>query len=109
MSQWKPSNVTEARLLGLVKKGQLRPNTEDQEEWRVPEIARIPVPPPGFVVSFAPFHERGLATPAHWFIRGFLHHFKLELQHLNANGIQQLSAFIALCEGYLQIEPHFDL
>jgi hypothetical protein len=31
------------------------------------------------------------------------------LQHLNPNGIQHIAAFIALCEGYLGIEPHFKL
>jgi len=31
------------------------------------------------------------------------------LQHLNPNGIQHISAIIALCEGYLRIEPHFEL
>jgi hypothetical protein len=28
---------------------------------------------------------------------------------LNPNGIQHIVAFIALCEGYLVIEPHFEL
>ena len=78
-------------------------------EWIVPTGAERPAPPPGYVVSFAPFHERGVSTPAHWFFRGFLHHYGLELQHLNPNGIQFLSAFVSLCEGYLGIEPHFDL
>lgn len=31
------------------------------------------------------------------------------MQHLNPNGIQHLAAFVALCEGYLGIGPHFDL
>jgi hypothetical protein len=28
---------------------------------------------------------------------------------LNPNGIQHITAFIALCEGYLGIDPHFNL
>ena len=48
-------------------------------------------------------------TPPHRFLRGLLHYYGLELQHLNPNGIQYISAFVALCEGYLGIEPHFEL
>ena len=33
----------------------------------------------------------------------------MELQHLTTNGIQHIAAFIALCEGFLGISPHFDL
>ena len=63
----------------------------------------------GYVVSFIPFHERGLMTPPQRFLRGLLHYYGIELQHLNPNGIQHISAFVALCEGYLGIEPHFKL
>ena len=33
----------------------------------------------------------------------------MELQHLTPNGIQHIAVFIALCEGFLGISPHFDL
>ena len=46
-----------------------------------------PSPPDGYVVSFAYFHERGLVTLAHKFLWGLLHFYKIELQHLNPNGI----------------------
>ena len=52
-------------------------------------------------MSFAHFHGRGLATPAHKFLRGLLHFYKIELQHM--------ATFVALCEGFLGISPHFDL
>jgi len=55
------------------------------------------------------FHERGFATPAHRFLRGLLHYYKIEPQHLNPNEIQHIAAFVALCEGFLGISPHFDL
>ena len=58
---------------------------------------------------FAPFHEHGLTIPPHPFFRGLLHHYQVELQHLNPNKIQHIVAFIAMCEGYLGIEPHFEL
>ena len=67
------------------------------------------MPPEGYVVSFALFHERGFIVPAHKFLRGLLDYYQVELQHLNPNGIQHIAAFIALCEGFLGISPHFDL
>ena len=60
-------------------------------------------------MSFARFHERGFATPAHKFLRGLLDYYKVELQHLTPNGVQHIAAFVALCEGFLGISPHFDL
>ena len=58
---------------------------------------------------FAHFHKRGLVTPAHKFLQGLLHYYNIEMHHLNPNGVQHLAAFIALCEGFLGISPHFDL
>jgi hypothetical protein len=83
---------------GLVKKGLLRARTEVME-WLVPGNKDAPTPPDGYVVSFIPFHERSLMTPAHQFLHRLLHYYGLELQHLNPNGIQHISAFVALCEG----------
>jgi hypothetical protein len=78
-------------------------------EWLVSDSEDTPAPPDGYIVAFVPFLERGLSSPPHRFLRGLLHHYTLELQHLNSNGIQHIVAFIALCEGYLAIKPHFEL
>ena len=40
---------------------------------------------------------------------GLLHYYKIELQHLNPNGIQHMAVLVALCEGFLGISPHFEL
>ena len=93
---------------GLVRRGLLCARTS-AEEWLLPGVEELPSPPDGYVVSFAHFHERGFMTPAHIFLRGLLHYYKIELQHLNPNGIQHMAAFVALCEGFLGISPHFDL
>jgi len=69
----------------------------------------LPLPPDGYVVSFAHFHERGFVTPTHIFLRGLWHYDKIELQHLNPNWIQHMVAFVAPCKGFLGISPHFDL
>jgi hypothetical protein len=93
------SDDTIARLNGLVAKGLLCPLTVAQE-WIVPRRRLAPVLPVGYVFSFVDFREQGFATPAHSFFRGLLHHYGVELQHLNPNRVKHISAFIALCEGY---------
>jgi len=47
--------------------------------------------------------------PVHQFLRGLMDYYQVELQHLTPNGIQHIVAFVALCEGFLGINPHFDL
>ena len=108
MEPWCRSDVTLQRLEGLVRRGLLCPQTA-AEEWRLPGNEDAPSPPEGYVVSFAHFHERGFATPTHKFLWGLLHYYKVELQHLTPNGIQNIAVFVALCEGFLGISPHFDL
>ena len=79
------------------------------EEWLLPGDEDSPSLPDSYVVSFAHFHEHRLTTPTHKFLQGLLHYDKIELQHLNPNGIQHMAAFVALCKGFLGISPHFDL
>ena len=93
---------------GLVHHGLLRAWTS-AEEWLLPCDEDSPSPPDSYMVTFAHFHKRGLMTPTHKFLRGLLHFYKIELQHLNPNGIQHMAAFIVLCEGFLGISPHFNL
>jgi hypothetical protein len=61
------------------------------------------------VVSFVAFHERGFSVPAGRFNRGVLFAYGLQLQHLNPNNIQQMTAFKAMCEGFLGIGAHWHL
>ena len=102
------SSISPQRLEGLVRRGLLHPQI-DAEEWRLPGNEDEPSPPEGYVVSFAHFHERGFAIPAHKFLRGLLDYYKVKLQHLTPNRVQHIMVFIALCEGFLGISPHFDL
>ena len=108
MDLWCHSDITFQRMEGLVRHGLLRVRTL-AEEWLLPGEEDVLSPPDGYVVSFARFHERGFATPAHRFLRGLLHYYKIKVQHLNPNWIQHMAAFVALCEGFLGISPHFDL
>ena len=69
MDSWYRSDVTHARMEGLVKRGLLRGRT-NVAEWLVPGREEAPTPPNGYVVSFALFQERGLAVPPHLFFQG---------------------------------------
>ena len=108
MDSWYHFDVTHARMEGLVKHGLLHGRT-DVVEWLVPGHEGVSAPPSGYIISFMPFHNSGLGVPPHPFFWGLLHHYQIELQHLNPNGMSHIMAFIAMCEGYLGIEPHFEL
>ena len=71
---------------GLIRRGLLWAWTL-AEEWPLPHKEDLPSPLDGYVVSFAHFHERGFVTPTHRFLQGLLHYYKIEVQHLNLNGI----------------------
>jgi hypothetical protein len=68
-----------------------------------------PTSPPGYMVSFIPFHERGFGVPASRFMRALLHYYGVELHNFNPNSIVQAAIFTAVCEGFLGIDPHLDL
>jgi hypothetical protein len=108
---WARSSVTERKLEELVRDGLLRPRaSQSQPEWRVPPSDhQEPTPPEGYVVSFVAFHERGLGMPPSRFMRALLHYYKVELHHLAPNSISQAAIFSAVCEGYLGMEPHWNL
>ena len=78
MESWYRSDVTHARMEGLIKRGLLRRRTNAME-WLVPSHKEVPMPPDGYIVSFVPFHKRGLAIPPHSFFWGLLHHYWIEL------------------------------
>jgi hypothetical protein len=61
------------------------------------------------VVSFVAFHERGLEVPPSRFMRALLHYYKVELHHVAPNSISRAAIFTVVCEGYLGMEPHWNL
>ena len=60
-------------------------------------------------VIFLPHILRGLGFPVSDFFRGLLHHCGVQVHHLTPKSILHISIFVHLCEGFLGIEPHFDL
>jgi hypothetical protein len=103
--------MTERKLEDLVRDGLLQPRTSrTQPKWRVPPSDhRELAPPEGYVVSFVAFHERGLGVPPSHFMQALLHYYKVELHHLTPNSISQAAIFAAVCEGYLGMEPHWNM
>ena len=69
----------------------------------------VPQPQVDEVVSFLAFHERKIGYLAHWFLRGLLNEWGLELQHLNPTRVLHIIGFITVCEALLGMEPHMDL
>jgi len=67
MDPWCRSNITFQCMEGLIRRGLLRTRTST-EEWLLRGEEDLSSPPDGYVVSFAHFHEHGLATPAHKFL-----------------------------------------
>jgi hypothetical protein len=107
---WPFSTVTADDLEALVADGLLRPLFGDpQPEWMVPPSRAAPSPPSGYVLSFVSFHERGFGVPASRFMRAIMHFYGVELHNLNPNSIAQAAIFEAVCEGFLGIDPHWDL
>jgi hypothetical protein len=107
---WPFSTVTADDLEALVAEGLLRPLSGDsQPEWMPPPSGAALSLPPGYVVSFVSFHERGFGVPASRFMRAILHVYGVELHNLSPNSISQAAIFAAVCEGYLGIDPHWDL
>nr|CAB3504887.1 unnamed protein product [Digitaria exilis] len=107
---WKPSNATKTCLESLVEVGVLPPNVDGEPPvWISPGAATEPDPPAGYVVSLVRFHERGLGVPVGRFMRALCFHYKVELHNFSPNAISQAAVFVAVCEGYLGIEAHWDL
>jgi hypothetical protein len=108
---WARSSVIERKLEELVSDGLLRSRaSRSPPECRVPPSDhRESAPPEGYMVSFVAFHERGLGMPPSCFMRALLHYYKVELHHLTTNSISQAAIFVAVCKGYLGMEPHWNL
>jgi hypothetical protein len=63
----------------------------------------------GYVESITSFHEWGFRVPTSRFMRALSHYYGVELHNFNPNFIAQAAIFTVICEGYLGIEPHWDL
>jgi len=108
---WPPSNMTRSALDARVKGGLLRPITDvGSPEWMAPPVSdREPNLPPGYVVCFLLFLDRGFGTPAGRLIRAILHYYGVELHNLNPNSVMHAAVFTTVCEGFLGVPAHWNL
>ena len=107
---WGQSDVSMETLQSLVDDSLLQPVIDsNRPEWVALSGEPEPRPHDGYVVSFMSFHERSLSLPADRFMRALLHYYGVELHNFNPNSIAQAAIFVAICEGYLGIAPHWEL
>ena len=108
---WGRSSATEAVLKGLVSDGLLPPNSDPSRPvWIAPRAEESePKPPSGYIVRLVRLHERGFSVPAGRFVRALCAHYGVELHNFAPNSIPQAAVFVALCEGFLGVEVHWDL
>ena len=107
LQSWDPSTVTKKTLDKMVAEGLLP--SQGLIKWRPAAGEAVPMPQTGEVVVFTDFFESGFSFPPSPFMRGFLHHYGLELHHLNPNGVLRVAIFATACEAFLGIHPHFAL
>jgi hypothetical protein len=82
---FKPSSIDEGELLKLVENHLLHSCVVFQ--WRSAKDEDIPTPNTNEIVVSTSFFQRGFGLPSCDFLRGLLHHYKIELVHLNPNSI----------------------
>src|SRR4051812_30709577 len=58
---------------------------------------------------FLAFVMRGFSFLVHDFLRGLLFFYGIQLHHLSHNSLLHIACFVAFCECWLGIEPHFVL
>ena len=68
-----------------------------------------PAPQEGERVIFRSHCLRVLGLPASSFFRSFLESYGLQPHHLTPNTVVLLSAFVAMCEGFLGVLPTLEL
>ena len=60
-------------------------------------------------VCLVPYLIKGLGLPIHPFLRGLLEFYGLQLHKLMPASVLHIAGFVALCELFLGVEPHFGL
>ncbi|KAK1642437.1 hypothetical protein QYE76_060242 [Lolium multiflorum] len=94
-------DINKLRSLGFI--------SASEDDIRLPGAVSRPKPPKGFTVMFSAFLFRGLSLPAHELLRSLLYFYGIQLWQLTPNSILHLSIFVAVCEAFLGIDPHWGL
>ena len=104
---WLVSEICEGRIEALRHRRMLPPASKVLV--RIHGAEKAPTLVEGEIIVFDEHFYRGFGLPASPFFSEWLHIFGLQPHHLAPNAILQLSAFVALFEGFLGIEPRLDL
>jgi hypothetical protein len=91
---FRPSTVNEDDLNKLVDDHLLPSQVILQ--WLLAKDEDISTPNTNEIVVSTAFFQRGFGPPACDFLHNLLHHYKIELIHLNPNCILQIAIFIHL-------------
>jgi hypothetical protein len=83
--------------------------TREVLRWWPAKGEDIPTPNTNEFVVLSSFFQRGLGLSTHEFLYGLLHHYQIELVHLNPNSILQITIFVYLCEAFLTVSVNFPL
>jgi hypothetical protein len=78
-------------------------------QWRLAKGEDMPTSNTKEIVVLSSSFQRGFGLPSCDFFRGLLHHYQIELVHLNPNSIHQIAIFINHCEAFLGIPRSFPL
>jgi hypothetical protein len=107
LDMFKPSSIDEGELHKLVE-NHILPSCVVLQ-WRLAKDEDIRTPNTNKIVVLNLFFQRGFDLPIYEFLYCLLHHYKIELVHLNPNLILQIVVFVYLCETYLIVHPNFPL
>ena len=108
---WGKSAATVAVLEQLAADWLLPINhNSERSAWIPPRPEETePNPPDGYIVSLVRLHEQEFGVPIGRFMRVLCNYYGVELHNFGPNSILQVAVFVALCEGYLGIDAHWDL
>jgi hypothetical protein len=105
LEMFQTSTAYENEILKLVA-NQFLPDRE-MLQWPPVKGEDIPTPNTNEIVVFSSFFSHGFGLPSCEFMRDLLHHYQIELVHLNPNFILQITIFVHLCEAFLVMPPSF--
>jgi hypothetical protein len=107
MKMFQKSIADEREILKLVHNHFL----PDREllRWRPTNGEDTPTPNTNEIVVLTSFFQCGFILPTCEFLHGLLHHYEIELFHLNPNSILQIAVFVHLYEAFVGVPPNFSL
>jgi hypothetical protein len=106
-TMFQKSTAYESEILKLVENHFL-PDREVLQWWPT-NGEDIPTPNTNEIVVLSSFFPRRFGLPTCEFLHGLLHHYRIELVHLNPNSILHIVVFVHLCEAFFTVPPNFPL